>query len=84
MLQKRGPVRPAHLEYTKEWIDRGQLILGGAWSDVSGAAIVLRVDSEADARRFAENDPYVKTKLVTSWRVKEWHVVVGLPSLLNP
>jgi len=83
MLQKRGPVRPAHFQYTKDWIDRGQLILGGAWSDVSGAAIVLRVDTEAEARGFAENDPYVKSKLVTKWNVKEWHVVVGQPSVMK-
>jgi proline iminopeptidase len=39
--------------------------------------LVFRSDSREAAERFAREDPYVKEGLVTSWRVREWTVVIG-------
>jgi uncharacterized protein YciI len=38
---------------------------------------VLVFRSAAAASAFAEADPYVVNGLVTSWRVRQWTVVVG-------
>lgn len=66
MLNKRTPHRPAHFKLAKEYIDKGQFILGGAHSDVKKATIIFRAPNESVVKTFAENDPYVKNGLVTS------------------
>jgi uncharacterized protein YciI len=52
--------------------------MGGALANpVDGAVLVFRGESAAVAEAFAQADPYVREGLVTSWRVREWTVVVG-------
>ncbi len=77
-LERRGALREAHLKRAKAAIDRGELLLGGAFADpADGALIVFAGDSPAVAERFAEADPYVLNGLVTRWWVREWTTVVG-------
>jgi uncharacterized protein YciI len=53
-------------------------VLAGALADpVDGAVLLFRAESDEVVRRFAQADPYVKSGLVTSWRVREWTTVVG-------
>lgn len=76
--EKRVPLRAAHVKYARESIARGELVLGGAFADSpAGALLLFTADSPAVVERFAENDPYVKGGLVTSWKVREWTTVVG-------
>jgi uncharacterized protein YciI len=77
-VRRRAPLRDAHLKLAKEAHERGELLLAGAFDDpVDGAALVFRGTDRSVAERFAENDPYVRDGLVTSWRVRTWNVVVG-------
>jgi uncharacterized protein YciI len=77
-LERRPQYRGLHLDLARASCARGELVLGGALADPVDAAILLfRGESEAVARRFAENDPYVLNRLVKSWRVREWTTVVG-------
>lgn len=77
-VERRAPFRDQHLKLAQEAHRRGELALAGAFDDpVDGAALVFKSDTDSVARRFAENDPYVKEGLVTSWRVHKWNVVVG-------
>jgi uncharacterized protein YciI len=77
-LERRPQYRGLHLDLARAACARGELVLGGALADPVDAAILLfRGESEAVARRFAENDPYVLNRLVKSWRVREWTTVVG-------
>jgi uncharacterized protein len=77
-VERRKPLRGAHLERAKEALARGELVLGGAFADpVDGAALVFKGDDPAVAEQFARNDPYVVNGLVASWRVRAWNVVVG-------
>ena len=75
MLDKRGPYRPQHLEHAQRATDAGTLVLGGPFSDMSGALLVFT--SEEAASEFATVDPYVTSGLVTGWSVKELMVVTG-------
>ena len=78
MLERRGPYRGAHLRYAWEAQARGELILGGALADPPDKAVLLfEGDDDRAARAFAENDPYVRAGLVTSWTVRPWTTVVG-------
>ena len=77
-LQRRAPYRAEHLRLAWEAQQRGELILGGALADPPAAAVLLfQGEDERAARTFAENDPYVKSGLVTHWSVRSWTTVVG-------
>ena len=76
--ERRKPFRSAHLRHAQAAVDRGELVLGGAFANpVDGAVLLFRGDSAAAAEQFAKGDPYVVNGLVTRWHVREWTTVVG-------
>jgi len=78
VVEQRAPYREAHLALVGEYVDRGELVLGGAFAGpVDGAAIVFKVENPTKIEKFVERDPYVINGLVTGWRIREWTVVVG-------
>jgi uncharacterized protein len=75
---RRTPFRAAHLAYARPFIERGELVLGGALADpVDGAVLLFRGETPEVAQAFAAADPYVRQGLVTGWRVRPWTTVVG-------
>jgi uncharacterized protein len=77
-IERRVPLRPAHLSYAREAVHRGELVLGGALADPPDIAVLLfQGDSPAIVESFARNDPYVTSGLVSRWHVREWTTVVG-------
>lgn len=75
---RRMAFREAHLRLVRGAHDRGELVMAGALGDPpDGALLVFRGGSAAVAEDFAGADPYVRGGLVTSWRVRPWHVVIG-------
>lgn len=78
MMDRRGPFREAHLAMLKNLVAAGKLELAGAMVSVPpGSMFVFRGETDADARAFAEADPYVVNGLITHWSVTEWTTVVG-------
>ena len=74
VLERRGPLRPAHLEQVAEWKADGRLVMAGALGDPpTGAALVFRED--VDPEEFARTDPYVREGIVTARRVVPWLLV---------
>ncbi|WDS35192.1 YciI-like protein [Pseudoxanthomonas sp.] len=77
-LSRRGEFRRAHLAYAQAAVARGELVLGGAVGDPADSALLLfQGDSDAAARAFAQDDPYVRNGVVVGWTVKPWATVVG-------
>jgi hypothetical protein len=77
-VERRVPLRAAHLAHARAAVSRGELVLGGALANPpDGAVLLFKGDSPAAAEAFAAVDPYVLGSLVTSWRVREWTTVVG-------
>jgi uncharacterized protein YciI len=77
-VTRRQPHRAAHLEYAQPFVERGELILGGALAEpVDGAVLLFRGETPAVAHSFAASDPYVTQGLVTRWRVRPWTTVIG-------
>lgn len=77
MLERRGPVRPSHLQHANAATARGELLLGGAHPpEVAHATLAFKASKDT-VEQFARNDPYVTSGLVTHWDVQEWAVVVG-------
>jgi uncharacterized protein YciI len=44
---------------------------------VDGAALVFKVDNLSVVEDFVNNDPYVQNGLITSWKIRDWMVVIG-------
>jgi uncharacterized protein len=83
-LQRRADFRDEHLALAWKAVERGELILGGALTDpADGAVLLFHGDSPEAAEAFARADPYVRSGLVTGWRVRAWTTVVG-PDAATP
>jgi len=77
-LERRAPLREAHLALARAAQERGELRLAGALADPADEAIlVFMTDEVSVVEDFARNDPYVNERLVTSWTVRHWNVVIG-------
>jgi hypothetical protein len=62
----------------REFKERGEILLGGAFADpVDGAVFVFRVSDASIVEGFVSRDPYVASGLVTAWRIRPWTVVGG-------
>jgi uncharacterized protein YciI len=77
-IDRRGAFREEHLGLAAAAHERGELVMAGALADPpDGAVLVFSGDDGSAAEAFANADPYVRNGLVTSWRVRQWTVVVG-------
>jgi uncharacterized protein len=54
----RPKIRPAHLDNLRPFVEQGKVVLAGPFTDGSGSLIVVDLESEAEAKRLAESDPY--------------------------
>jgi hypothetical protein len=76
--ERRAPFRAEHLSYAKQALERGELVLGGAFANpIDGTVLLFKGSSPLVAETFAKSDPYVVNGLVTRWRVREWTTVIG-------
>ena len=80
-FSRRGQFRAAHLAHARASAERDELQLAGALVDEPMGLLLFKAASAAVAERFAQEDPYVKNGLVTSYRVREWTTVVGRDAL---
>jgi uncharacterized protein YciI len=76
-VEKRAPLREAHLALVREARARGEIFMAGAIGQPpQGALLIFQSDTVDVAEHFARQDPYVLQGLVTRWRAVAWHVVV--------
>jgi uncharacterized protein YciI len=77
-LARRASFREAHLALAQEANRRGDLVLAGALTEPPDRAVLIwRTDDRSVVERFADDDPYVRNGLVTSWTIRPWTVVIG-------
>ena len=77
-LERRGNYRAEHLQLAKDAEARGELVLGGAYSDPADTALLVwRGEDASAAENFVANDPYVKNGLIARWEIRPWTVVIG-------
>ena len=78
IVERRAPHREAHLKLARESMARGELRMGGAFADpIDGALLVFEAKDASVVEDFVKNDPYVAARLIKSWRIRPWTVVVG-------
>ena len=77
-LARRASLREEHLALARKANRRGDLVLAGALAEPPDRAVLIwRTDDRSVVERFAEDDPYVRKGLVTSWTIRLWTVVIG-------
>lgn len=85
-LEQRLQARPAHVERLKALLDQGRLVLAGpnpaieatdpGDSGFSGSIIIAEFESLAEARSWADADPYVTAGVYASVSVKPFKKVL--------
>jgi uncharacterized protein YciI len=58
-VERRAPLRSAHIALARAAVERGDLVLGGALNPPDGVMLLFKGDSPAAAEAFAKADPYV-------------------------
>lgn len=77
-LERRPAFRAEHLQLAKDAEARGELVLGGAYSDPADTALLVwRGEDASAAENFVANDPYVKNGLIERWEIRPYTVVIG-------
>ncbi len=64
---------PSHKARYTEFMDRGELLSLGPFSDGSGSIAVFATREAAEA--FAADDPFVLNGVVSTWTIREWRQV---------
>lgn len=71
----RPKVRPAHLDNLRPLVSAGKVKISGPFTDGSGSLIIVDMDSEAEARAFANSDPYTTSGVFERVEVKPFRQV---------
>ncbi|WEN13737.1 YciI family protein [Rhodanobacter sp. AS-Z3] len=79
-LEKRRSVRPAHIARLQALLDEGRLFVAGAFPAIeaedpgpagfSGSMILAEFSSLADARSWADADPYIAAGVYADVQIK--------------
>jgi uncharacterized protein YciI len=64
MTQEERDIMSRHHDYLKDLLDRGKLLVAGPCLDGAFGLGILKVTDAEEARRIAEADPAVATKLM--------------------
>ena len=66
---------PAHRARWATFRDRGELLLIGTFSDLSGAMGVFTTRQAAE--EFVKDDPFVVEGVISSYTIREWNEVLS-------
>lgn len=76
-LERRAEFRDEHLELARAAAERGELALGGAFTDPPDMALLIWNAPAATVEAFVNSDPYVENGLVLGWEIRDWNEVVS-------
>ena len=77
-LKERNPHRLNHFEHIKPYIDRKELLLGGATESESPDGILIFDKLTLDEiNTFAISDPYVLNNVAKKYKIVKWNAVAG-------
>jgi uncharacterized protein len=77
-LQRRGEFREQHLALARAAHHRGELLLGGAFTDPPDTALLVwRCADASPVEAFVAADPYVANGLIARHEIRDWKVVIA-------
>ena len=68
------PIVPLHLQYLDSLRKKGMLVVSGAFEYKSGVLVSFVAESLEEAKKIANNDPFIKEKVDKLVWIKEWNV----------
>jgi uncharacterized protein YciI len=75
---RRTAFRDEHLRLANEANKRGELLLGGAFTNPADRTLLIfHVKDVSVVEDFVKSDPYVINGLVRRWEIRHWNVVIG-------
>ncbi|MCS7481271.1 LuxR C-terminal-related transcriptional regulator [Umezawaea endophytica] len=80
----RRSIHVAHRDYWKRLADQGVLIGGGLVGDGSAAMLLCQASDEQAVRELIRADPYIRSHVIAELRVRQWHVLMGVPQVERP
>ncbi|MDF0531451.1 YciI family protein [Tsukamurella sp. 8F] len=79
----RDEHRPAHREWLRAGVDRGDVLSSGAYPDGTGALIIIRAGDQRAAETFMTDDPFAAVGALAGVRIVHWTPVMGAFSELD-
>ncbi len=73
----RDEHRPAHRSWLHQQAGEGRVLSAGAYTDGTGALLVLQAESEEDVREILEQDPFAIEGGIAGVRITQWKPVIG-------
>ncbi len=73
VMEKRGPLRPAHLALANQFKKEGKMLQGGAFTEPPMGALLTFHTTRAEVESFIKQDPYVQSAnpIVTGYKLRE-------------
>jgi uncharacterized protein YciI len=65
-----------HAAFVDDLVDRGIMVMGGPFTDHSGSIQFYEGVSEEEARRIAQQDPWIANGVFVLEEVRSWNVIV--------
>ncbi len=79
-MQNAPDEMAAHIARSKEYHERGDLLMAGAFLDGDGPVGTMAVLTTREAaEEFASGDPFVLIDMVSEWHVREWANLFARP-----
>ncbi len=78
---QKEPIVPLHLQFLEKLANEGRLILSGGFGDKSGGLVCIKADSLEEARKIAENDPFIVNGVDKIVFIKEWRGTIRRQAL---
>ena len=66
-----GEIIPPHIAWLNERIAEGSVLQSGKWGDIGGM-VIIRASDLAEADRLLQNDPLVRSGLIT-WELAPFY-----------
>jgi len=77
-VRQKAPIHFAeHQSRWKQFSDRGELLMIGTFSDLSGSMAIFTTRKAAE--EFVQGDPFVLHGVVRSLQIKEWNEALSGP-----
>jgi uncharacterized protein len=70
-------IRPAHRQYLRSLLERGQIAATGPFIDGSGALIVYEAESAEEAENLLRGDPFHENGIFLRWQLRAWKPVMA-------
>ena len=71
---KEQPLKP-HVDYMLSLKDKGKLVMGGPYTDDSGALVIFTVANQDEAEDLLSADPAIKSGIFKA-SLKDWNRIV--------